>query len=93
MRKYHGCSYAIDRPIDSVKSRFSCFLLLCHDYWPVSEFRGHGTKILSRNNLTLSFEDTKHKETCIPSLSGHRGKYTKRQANLLRLHNIVLGVR
>jgi len=85
MRKYYGCGYVVDRPVDSVESCFSCIPLLYHDYRPISEFRGHGTKVLSRNNLALSFEDTKHKETCMPSLSGQRGKYTKRQANLLRL--------
>ena len=92
MRKYHDYSYAVDRPVDSVESGFSCFPLLYPVYRPVSEFRGHGTKVLSRNNIALSFEDKKHKETCMPSLSGQRGRYTKRQANLLRLHNAVLRV-
>ena len=67
MRKYHGCSYAIDRPIDGVESYFSYFPLLYHDYRPVSEFRDHGIKVLSKNNISLSSEDTKHKETYMPS--------------------------
>jgi hypothetical protein len=78
MRKYHGCGYAVDCPVDGVESRFSYFPLLYHDYRPVYEFRGHGTKALSRDNIALSFEDIKHKETCMPSLSGPTGRYTKR---------------
>src|SRR5450432_3017515 len=73
VRKLLQFSYTIDCPVNSVESYCSCSPLLCHHYWPFSEFRGHGTKVLSRNNMTLSFEDTEDKETCMPSLSGQRG--------------------
>ena len=62
--------YAIDHPVESVKSCCSYYPLLYHDYRPVSKFRGHGTKVLSRKNITPSFEDLEHKETYMPSLSG-----------------------
>jgi hypothetical protein len=43
--------------------------------------------------MTLSFEDTKHKETCMPSLSG-QGVCTQNakrlNKDLVRLYNIVL---
>jgi hypothetical protein len=81
VRKYHGCGHAVDRPVDSVDRRFSCSPLLYHGYWPVSEFRYRGTKLLSGKNMAPRFEDTEHKETCMPSLSGQSGRYTKRQAS------------
>jgi hypothetical protein len=52
--------------------------LLYYDYRPVSKFRDHGTKVLLGNNIALIFEDPKHKETYMPSLSGQRGRDTKR---------------
>jgi hypothetical protein len=64
MRKYHGCGYTVDRPIDGVKSRFGGSPLLYYNYQPLSKFRGHGMKVESRKNISLRFEDTKHKETC-----------------------------
>ncbi len=73
VRKYRGCGHAVDRPVDGVESRFGCSPLLYHDYRPVSSFRGHDTKVLSEKNISPSFEDTEHKETCVPSLSGQRG--------------------
>ena len=73
MRNYRGCGHTVDRPVDGVESRFDCSPLLYHKYWPVSEFRGYGTKALTGKNITPNFEDTEHKETCVPSLSGQRG--------------------
>ena len=63
MRKYYSLGYAIDRHVDGVESRFGCSPLLYYDYRPVPEFRGYGTKLLLRKNMTLSFEDTEQKET------------------------------
>ena len=65
--------HAVDRFVDGVESRFDCSPMLYHDHRPVSEFRRHGTKVGSRKNMTSSFEDTKHKRSCIPSLSEQRG--------------------
>jgi hypothetical protein len=81
--------YAVDRPVESVKSCCRYYPLLYHDYRSVSEFRGHGTKVLSRKNLTPSFEHLEHKETCVPSLSGQRGRH-KTPSDLPRLYNVVL---
>jgi hypothetical protein len=78
VRKYRGCSHAIDRPIDGVDYRFSYSPLLYYSYWPVSEFRYRGTKLLLGKNIALRFEDTEHKETCMLSLSRQSGRYTKR---------------
>ena len=47
--------------------------LLYYDYWPVSEFRGHDMKVLSRKNKTPSFEVLEYKKTCVPSLCGQKG--------------------
>jgi len=92
VRKYRGCGHIVDRPVDSVESRFGYPPLLYHDYRPVSEFRGHGTKALSRKNITPSFEDTEHKETCVPSLSGQRGgtKNAKRKYRALSTVTLVV---
>ena len=92
MRKYCGCDYAVDHIVDGVKSRFSCSHLLYHEYRPVSKFRANKTKVLLRKNIALSFEDTEQKETCVCRVYPEKGGGTKRQANLLRLHNIVLTV-
>jgi len=62
-KKYRGPDHAVDPPVDGVESRFSSSPLLYHNYRPVSEFRGHGTKVLLRKNIIPSFEDTGHKET------------------------------
>lgn len=78
--KYRGLGHAIDRPIPGVKSRFSCSPLLHHGDPPVSEFWGHHMKVLSRKNKALNFKDTKHKETCMPSLSGQIAGHNIRQA-------------
>ena len=53
VRKYYSCSYTIDRPIDRVESHFGCSPLLHCNYRPISEFRGHGTKVLLRRNMAL----------------------------------------
>jgi hypothetical protein len=74
-RKYYGCGHTIDYPVDGVESRFGCSPLLYYGYWSVFEFRSHDTKILSRKNMALSFEDLEHKETYVPSLSGQRGRH------------------
>jgi hypothetical protein len=66
---------AIDPPVDGVESLCDCSPLLYHDYPPISEFRGPGTKVLSRKNMTPSLEDSEHKKTCVPSLSGQRGRH------------------
>jgi hypothetical protein len=66
VRRYHGFGYAIYHPVDGVKSGLDCNPLLYHDYKPVSEFRGHRTKVLLRKNMTPSFEDIEHKETYVP---------------------------
>jgi hypothetical protein len=71
--KYRSCCHAVDPPVDGVKSLWGCSPLLYHDYRPVFEFRGHGTKVLSRKNTAPSFEDSEYKETYVPSLSGQGG--------------------
>jgi hypothetical protein len=75
VRKHRRCDHAIDRSVDGIESLFSCSPLLPYDYRPVSEFRGHGTKVLLRKNISPSFEDSEYKETCAPSLSGQRGRH------------------
>jgi hypothetical protein len=92
VRKYHGCSDSADRSVDGIENSFSCSPLLYHDHWPVSKFRDGSTKLLSRINRVLRFEDTKHKKTCMPSLSGLKGGVHKMPSELLRLHNAILTV-
>ena len=57
--------------------------LLYHDYRPVFKFRGHGTKVLSRKNITPSFEDSEHKEIYVPSLSGSNEEVHKMPSFLI----------
>jgi hypothetical protein len=94
VRKYRGLGHAVDRPVDGVKSRFSCFPPALARVSACLQFRANSTKFLSIKNLVPSFEDPEHKETCMPNLSGQRGRRrTKRQAlirDLSRLHNAVL---
>jgi hypothetical protein len=40
--KYSGLGHAVDRSIHGMEKRFSCYLLLHHDYRHVFEFRSHG---------------------------------------------------
>jgi hypothetical protein len=70
MRKYYGCSYIINYPIDGIKSPFSCSLLLYYKYWPISKFRDLSIKLLLRKNIAPRFKGIKHKETFMPDLSG-----------------------
>jgi len=74
---------AIDHPVKSVKSCCSYYPLLYHDYRPVFKFRGHGTKVLSRKNITPSFEDSEHKEIYVPSLSGSNEEVHKMPSFLI----------
>lgn len=69
---------SIDHPVDGVARCFKHFFLLYHGYRPVFEVRANSTEVLSRRNIVLSFEDTKHEETRMPRLSGQRVRYTKR---------------
>ena len=55
--------------------------LLHHGDWPVSDVRGHDAKVLSRRNMSPSFEDTEYKKPCMPSFSGLKGRYIKREAS------------
>lgn len=68
MRKYHDLDLAIDRLVDNVESRFSCFSLFYRKYWSIFKFQINSTKILLRKNIDLSFEVTKHKESYMSSL-------------------------
>ena len=81
LKKYCSFSFVIDYPVDGIEGHVSCCPLLYHKYRPTFEFRANNTKVLSRKNMVLSFEDKEHKETSMPSLSGQRGRYTKRQAS------------
>lgn len=74
-RKYRGCDHDIDRPVDGVKSPFGYSPLLYHDHPPVSDFRGHGTMMLSRKNTKRDFEDTEQEGVCVPSLSRQKGAH------------------
>jgi hypothetical protein len=87
-RKYRSCGHAVDPPVDGVKCLWGCSPLLHHDYQPIFEFRGHGTKVLSRKNMAPSFEDSEQKETCVPNLSGLRGG--KNAKRFYRTYNVVL---
>jgi hypothetical protein len=85
VRKYCSLGNTVDRPIDGVESRFSYSPLLYHEYRPVSKFRANSMKVLSRKNIFPSFEDIEYKETCIPSLSGQRGRRAKRHEGFIAL--------
>jgi hypothetical protein len=63
VRKYYSCGHAVDHPVDGVESHFGCSPLPNHDYRPISKFRGYSTRVLARENMTLSFEDIELKET------------------------------
>jgi hypothetical protein len=56
-RKYYRLGYAVDHPVYGVESCFSYSLLLHYNFWPISEFRGVIMKVLSRENIALSFEN------------------------------------
>jgi hypothetical protein len=90
VRKYRSVGHAVDPSVDGVESRFSCSPLLYHEYRPVSKFRGNSTTVLSRKNMFPSFEDTEHKETCMPSLSGERGEVRKTPRRIYRAYIISI---
>ena len=73
------CGHVILSIVPSVASRAASAFppLLYHDYRPVLGIRGHGTKVLSGKNITLTFKDSKHIEICMPSLSWKRGEGTQ----------------
>src|SRR5436190_7647511 len=77
VRKMLQFSYTINYLVNSIKSCCSCFPLLYYNHWPVSKFRDHSMKLLSRINMALRFEDTEHKEPLCPNLSRQSGRYTK----------------
>ena len=70
VRKILQFGYTVDHPIESVKSYGSFYPLLYYDYQPVPGVRGRGIELLLISNIILKFEDTEHKETCLPDLSG-----------------------
>jgi hypothetical protein len=62
----------VDRPVENVKSCFGYYPLLYHDHRPVPKIRGRGIELLLSLNIAPRFEDTEHKETCLPDLSGQK---------------------
>jgi hypothetical protein len=89
VRKILQFGYAVDRPVESVKSCYSYCPLLYYDYRPFPGIRDRGIELLLISNIAPKFEDTEHKETCLPSLSGPKGGVHKTPSGLLRLHNAV----
>jgi hypothetical protein len=75
--------YAIDRPVQSVKSCYSYYPLLYYDYLPVSGIRGHGIELLISSNIAPRFEDIEHKETYLPNLSGQKWEVHKMPSILI----------
>jgi hypothetical protein len=75
-------SYAVDYPVDGVKSHFSCSPLLYLEYQLLSKFRDYNTKVLLRRHLYTEFIRTKREVH----------KTLSHQSDLLRLHNVVLTV-
>ena len=69
--------YAVDYPVESVKSCYGYYPLLYYDY------RGHGTKVLLKKYMTLSFEDLEYKETYMPDLSGPNDEVHKMPSFLI----------
>jgi hypothetical protein len=49
---------------------YSYYPLFYYDYEPVLGIRGRGIELLSNSNIAPKFENTEHKETCRPDLSG-----------------------
>ena len=89
VKKYCSCGHAVDSPVDGVQSLSGCFPLLYHDCRPISEFRGHGTKELLRENMTPSLKtQSTRKPVC--RVYPDRWGGIKRRAILPRLHNFVL---
>lgn len=60
IRDYYNCDHTVDYPVDGLKS--------CFNYFPPALFITTGLPpnlgaTASRNNIALSFEDIKHKES------------------------------
>jgi hypothetical protein len=72
VRKYYSCSNSVDHPVDGIESRFCCSPLLYYDYWPVPGIQGHGIELLLSSNIAPRFQNTEHKESCPPDLSGQK---------------------
>ena len=51
--------------------------LLYHGYRPVPGIRGRSVELQLSSNIAPRFEDTKHKETCLPDLSGQKWEVHK----------------
>jgi len=69
--------YIVDYLIKRVKSCYSYNPLLYYDYQLVPGTRGRGIELLLSSNITLKFEDTEYKETCLPDLSGQKWEVHK----------------
>jgi len=69
--------YIVDYLIKRVKSCYSYNPLLYYDYQLVPGTRGRGIELLLSSNITLKFEDTEYKETCLPDLSGQKWEVYK----------------
>ncbi|KAI9772322.1 MAG: hypothetical protein M1840_001071 [Geoglossum simile] len=66
--------------------------MLYHEYRPVFEFRANGMKVLSGKNMVLSFEDTEHKETCIPRevlATSRQSENSKQKLELFRRYHTL----
>ena len=83
VRKILQFGYAVDRPVENVKSCYSYYPLLYHDYQPVLKIRGRGIELLLSVNIAPSFEDTEPKETCLPDLSGQKWEVHKMPSILI----------
>jgi hypothetical protein len=89
IRKILQSSYAINRPVKSVKSWCSYYPLLYYDYRSVPGIRGRGIEFLISSNIA-PIEDTEHKETCLPYLSGQKNsKHLNKRGRNYRLYPIL----
>lgn len=75
VRKYRGCSYTVDRPVNGVKSHFGYWPLLYYKFGPISHFRGHGSKALLRESIILGLKTQSIRESVCRIYPGKREVY------------------
>jgi hypothetical protein len=69
----YGCGKLMGRAVDGVGKSHLRFPLLYRNDWLISGFRHFSKKLILKKNVFPKFQDTKHKITGLPSLSGQKG--------------------
>jgi len=74
------------------RDSYSYCPLLYYDYRPFPGIRDRGIELLLISNTAPKFEDTEHKETCMPSLSGLNGEGTQNAKRICYVSTVTLVV-